>query len=265
MSAKDDAKALVDAFELRTKSGGLWLHIKRSDLGKGLRERIDDPDKINQGQTSLCGPADFFRDIALDTPTVYARAAIDLFEVGSAAVGTLQIKPKKDLKYYKLPATARIHVADWIVCASLRDSDNWFLDYQEESDDAAAITMPHSKEEWLKQAGYSKVINDANVYLCKDLKCARTASDLFAKGYKVALFVNANMLDTATQNDSSVTPDHWVALTKEITISGMSADPASKVSFRVYTWGNQRNVPESGSLNIKNFLNNFYGYVAAKL
>lgn len=263
MSTKDEAKTLIAAFEGRSKTDS-WLHIKRADLARGLRERVDDPDNINLGQTSLCGPADFVRDIALDDPATYVKAAVDLFETGSAVIGTFYIKPKADLKTYKLPATATIDPADWILCASIRDTDNWFLDYQSEGDDAAAITMPHSKEKWLKQAGYTHVLNETNAVFTKDLPNARAASALLGKGYKVALFINSNMLDTSTQSDASAFPDHWVALTRGMVISGMSADPASKVDFRVYTWGREQSVPLSGSLSIKNFLANYYGYVACK-
>jgi hypothetical protein len=194
-----------------------------------------------------------------------ARAAIDLYETGSATIGTMLIKPKKDLKFHKLPATANIDAADWILCASIRDMDNWFFDYQSESDDVSAITMPHSKASWLKQAGYRDVVNDTNVFLTKDLENARNASSLFAKGYKVALFISGNMLDVSTQGEASTIPDHWVALTSAIKIGGIAADPASSVSFRVYTWGAQRNVPVSGKLSIKHFLRNYYGYVACRL
>jgi hypothetical protein len=263
MSVKDDAKALVDAFEARTKSSP-WLHLARSDLAAGLRARADNPNKIDQGQTNLCGPADFIRDVAIDYPVAYVKAAIDLFEMGQGVIGTFLIKPKKELIYYKLPATAKIHAADWILCASIRDTDNWFFDYQSENDDVSAITMPHSKEAWLKQAGYSEVINETNVVFCKDLANARRASALYAKGYKVCLFINMNMLQAATQENASATPDHWVALTSPITFSGIEADPVSKVSFQVYTWGKQQNVPSSGSLYIKYFLRNYYGFIACK-
>ena len=90
MATRDDASKLVDAFAARTKVD-LWLSIKRSELASGLKERIDDPDLINQGQTSLCGPADFVRNLAQDTPVVYAKAAIELFENGSTTIGTFSI------------------------------------------------------------------------------------------------------------------------------------------------------------------------------
>ena len=68
MSVNDDAKALVESFAGRTSPPGVWLHINRADLTQGLRVRIDNPDLVNQGQASLCDPADFFRDLAIDDP-----------------------------------------------------------------------------------------------------------------------------------------------------------------------------------------------------
>jgi hypothetical protein len=61
-------------------------------------------------------------------------------------------------------------------------------------------------------------------------------------------------------------PNHWVGLTSVMSFEGNMEDPASKASFTVYSWGDgQKSVPKSGSLNIKAFLANYYGYVACKL
>jgi hypothetical protein len=265
MAAKDDAKNVVDQFAARAGSGGgLWLHIKRTDLAVGLRARVDNPDLISSIETSLCGPAAFAHGLAIDDPVSYVKAAIDLWETGSAVIGTQSIKPKKDLKTYKLPATTTINPADWILLASMRDTDNWFFDYQEEGDDLSAITMPHTMEKWFKQAGYTEVLNDTNVVACKDLANARKASSLLGKGYKVCLFINSDMLYASKHNNASLIPDHWVGLVTGITITGIEADPASKVSFKVYTWGRVQSVPQSGDLSIKHFLNNYYGYIACR-
>lgn len=265
MAAQDDAKKLVDQFAARTNSGGgLWLHIKRADLAAGLRARVHNPDIISSDGTSLCGPAAFAHDLAIDDPVGYVKAAIDLWETGSAVIGTQLIKPKKDLKTYKLPATTTINPADWILLASMRDTDNWFFDYQEEGDDLSAITMPHTMEKWFKQAGYTDVLNETNAVACKDLANARKASSLFSKGYKICLFINSAMLYAATHNDASFFPDHWVGLCTGMMITGIEGDPASKVSFKVYTWGRVQSVPQSGDLSIKHFLNNYYGYIACR-
>ena len=97
MSAANDAKDLVNNFAARTGTG-VWLHIDRADLAQGLRARIDNPDLINQGQASLCGPADFFHDLAIDDPVTYARAAIELYETGATNVGTQKIRPSHDFE-----------------------------------------------------------------------------------------------------------------------------------------------------------------------
>jgi len=272
MSTQDDAKKLVDDFEKRTTT--YWITLDRAKIAAGLRDRIDDPDHINQGGTSLCGPADFIRDIAEDKPVDYARAVIELYENGKTRIGTMDLKPCHDLRAHRVPAAARITDVDWIILASIRDTDNWWFDYQSENDDASAITMPHSKEKWLKSAGYSEVINETNIVACKDLPNALRASKLFSKGYKVALFINAWMLDADHMNDASAFPDHWVALTTAMTIrsvnvahpGALNEDKNSTVEFDVYTWGDgHTSVPVGGKrLTDYHFLCNYYGFIACR-
>lgn len=270
MSAQDDAKKLVDDFTGRTQSS-VWHSIGRADVADGVKARIDDPDKINQGNTSLCGPAEFAWDLASDHPADYARAVIELYETGRTRIGSMNVVPCADLKNYVLPATAGINPADWILLASIRDNDNWFFDYQDDSDSVSAMTMPHSKETWLKKAGYTDVINETNVFFTKDLAHAAKASRLLSSGYKVALFINGNMLDASKMNDASVTPDHWVGLTKPINIKSYNypvkktnKDPDSSVDFEVYTWGTRKKVPASGRLTDFNFSCNYYGFIACR-
>jgi hypothetical protein len=257
MSAQDDAKTLVDAFAAAPTCPSVWPHLDRADIAAGLKVRIDDPDRINQASTSLCGPADFARDVAEDQPVVYAKAVIDLFKTGAALIGTFAIKPGSDLKKYSILGS--VAPVDWILLASIRDTDNWFLDYQSESDDVAAITMPHSKVNWLKNAGYTDIVSDTNILASKKKACAARASDLYNQGYKVALFINANMLYAAKMFSSSLTPDHWVALTSNIEFD------SETVELEVYSWGKgHRKVPESGVLPESKFLNNYYGFVACR-
>ena len=67
------------------------------------------------------------------------------------------------------------------------------------------------------------------------------------------------MLDSDTQAKSSTFPDHWVVLTSPITITSDS------VSFTVFTWGYRHyRVPQGDNLSLKQFLSNFYGFVACK-
>ena len=88
---------------------------------------------------------------------------------------------------------------------------------------------------------------------------ARKANELHSKGYRVSLFINAQMLYQETQNDFSGIPTHWVMLTDPFVITNNS------VRFKCFTWGDgARSVPQGGTLTLEGFLKNYYGFVAAK-
>jgi hypothetical protein len=263
MSAQSDAQKIVDDFAALASCPTAWSFMDRAKVAAGLKIRIKDPDKINQSDTSLCGPADFIRDIAQDKPDQYAKAVVDLYKDGKAAIGSFKIKASSDLRKHSL-AKSTIDQSDWIILASIRDTDNWWFDYQSESDDVAAITMPHSKETWLRKAGYTDIVNDTNILLCKDNDNAVRANDLRGRGYKVALFINANMLDVKTMDKASTTPDHWVALTSSISRNQATPIDVETLSFTVYSWGAQMAVPKSGRLSRNSFLANYYGFIACR-
>jgi hypothetical protein len=280
---KDIAKKIVDDFANRT-TNSLWPGLSRAQVAAGARARIDDPDQIDQRDASLCGPSCFLRMIIKDQPETYAWAIANLFEKGSATMGhggtRYILQPSQTLRDYRLPATARIDQSDWIILASLRDSENWFMRYSSIGDDFSAITLPHTMVNWFVEAGYQDVREEANLTSGPGLSNAESASDLFDKGYKVVLFINANMLETSTQDKGSNIPDHWVALTSPITFQDgrealppnprfcaptqYKAVPKASLTFHVYSWGKDRAVPASGNMSTASFLDNYYGYVACK-
>ncbi len=93
------------------------------------------------------------------------------------------------------------------------------------------------------------------------------ASGYFNHGYTVAMLIDSDMLDTATQDDFfSLYPDHWIILNSTISNVG-NANYTLPVSFQAYTWGRIRSVPENPAtpLSQEKFLTKFYGYIAARL
>jgi hypothetical protein len=96
------------------------------------------------GDASLCGPAALLFNYASDRPGHYARFALDLYEKGKAEFGRLMIKPGKDVRDYTPPWSVA-HV-DWLTMASLRDSENWFLDYDTADKEFAGINGPSTVE-----------------------------------------------------------------------------------------------------------------------
>jgi hypothetical protein len=281
VSDQDDALALVDKFEAKgftsvdtarncAVRAGVWAHISRAALIAGLRARIKDPNKINQVDTSLCGPADFVRDIAQDSPKVYAQAVMDLYETGTATIGTFTITSSNDLRGHALVkvASGMIDPSDWVILASIRNTANWYFDYATEDQDVSAITMPADKVKWFKDAGYTDVVDDTNLLLTNDLGSASRANSFFQRGYHVALFINSNMLEPGTMNDDSVTPDHWVAMTKPIemraTVPHGIPDRETNVKLEVYSYGGRVSIPSAGRLTYYHFTANYYGFIACR-
>lgn len=164
---KTKAIQLVNQFLARTGTGH-FKNISRKNLGNNLIARINSPGKIDQGSSSLCAPAALLYSVAKTNPEQYSTFAIELFEKGRSSIQKLVIEPSSDLKLYSLSGSA-VDPADWITLASIRDSNNWFFDYQSENDQAAGITLPGALEKWFKKAGYTKITNETNVFFNKNV------------------------------------------------------------------------------------------------
>jgi len=275
--ASDEAKAaaigLVNDF--RTRGLCVWTSIRRDALAEGLIARINEPKQISSAASQLCGAASVVYNLAQTDPSAYAKLAIGLFEKGEGKVKSLTIKPSADLRKTALPGGN--DPADWIVLASLRDSENWLFTYHGDErwkipysdvslDDGKAIQMPHTVATWFKSFGYSDVKNVTNLLFTKDWDDVRDADRLYRSGYKLSLFISLNMLFTAKQGNASTVHDHWVGMASPILSSTIHNDPTATISAEVYTWGGVRDVHETPSrkMTVKQFLSNFYGYVAAK-
>ena len=260
---------------LRRVGRGRWPNVDRDEVGVGILMRLAYPHTVRQGSASLCGPAAFVFNEVQDHPGDYAGLAIDLYEQGAARLRGLLITPDPAVRQY---SPSGIDAVDWLTMASLRDSENWFFTYDTADAELAGITIPSKLESWFSRAGYSDVRSDANLATRqRDTDNMDEASRLFYAGYRVCLFIDAQMLETpklappgvlpqyremanAAENSGSLFLDrHWVVLRSRIDRSG------GNVKMTVYTWGNEnREVPPSGVLQLESFLVNYYGYVAAK-
>jgi len=239
-----------------------------------LQERIIARHLINQGVAGLCGPAAFLFDLAVHNPVGYAEFGINLFERGSARLRNLEVKPSQSLKDTTPPAG--INQADWLLMASIRNSENTpFFDYVKPSDEFSGITVPGEMAEWLSKTGYTRVVDTTSKLFTQSLDNAREARSKYDDDWTVFLFINAQMLDYDTEHMSSLTPDHWVMLESNIDIQ------RSAVRFQVYTWGLKHlpvpepypsRPPRAGLVRQPRhdfppemFLKNYYGFVAGQL
>jgi hypothetical protein len=272
-----DVENMIHEFETR-KGDAAFTEILRTDVADFLRIRIKDPSEIDQGQSSLCGPAVFIYCLAKKKPKVYARYVIDLYEKGEATIGRLKVKPGHDCKNYKLPIESEMVGVDWIALAGLRDSENAFLDYDEYNDQVAGITLPSSVSKWFAHGDFSAIRNNTNLVFDKGVSALLKVNQLYMSGACVCLFVGANLFNGKSGGKAHA--DHWVVLESSILIDGKPASQfkaqeqkmngnklgSKKIEFSVYTWAeSSRKVNKYyPNLTVEEFLDYFYGYVAVQ-
>ncbi|CBJ80889.1 hypothetical protein XBJ1_3780 [Xenorhabdus bovienii SS-2004] len=87
----------------------------------------------------------------------------------------------------------RISGLDWLTLASLRDSENMIMSYDEVDDELAGITMWGKLTEWFEKSGYEKVFSNVGLSH-SNIDDIVTLSDYYNKGYHVVTLISAGML-----------------------------------------------------------------------
>lgn len=234
--------------------------LSRSEVGVGLLARIANPGLFRQGSASLCGPAALLFNIATDSPGEYAKFGIELFEKGTSKIWRLNIKPGADMRNYQPPAGS-IHHADWLTMASIRDSENFLLNYDSVEDEIQGATTAGGMADWFRKSGYRDVA-DHTVLLDHGSITYKTIehANRLLKDHRVVLLINGNMLEAANQTKSGTIADrHWVVLREPIDRSG------GNVKATVFSWGEgEYKIPQGAPLSESDFFKNFFGFVSAK-
>jgi hypothetical protein len=237
------------------KSGnGMFPKITRSKVADGLRERVNKPWAIDQGRASLCGPAALVFAVARKSAQEYVDYVTELYDTGSARLTDhwiIPVEPGSDCRNAD-PAGDPPGV-DWVALASLRDSENDFVDYQDPEDQVAGITSPSMLSVWLKHCGFGSRVNKTNVFFTKDRENLEEASRLHNAGHTVCLLCKGDTVKGIPGGWSS-TPSHWVVMTRAPQFSSGS------VSMKVFTWGQDRELSMSQSV----FFSTYFGFVSGK-
>jgi hypothetical protein len=273
--------AIAQIQKFAARSGGAAfpnLGLSRQLFAQALMDRVNSPTMLDQGSTSLCGPAVFLYNVLKRYPDDFAKYVIDLYEKGTAKIGTLEVKPGADCRNYR-PVADDVAAVDWVALASLRDGCNALLDYQSPSNEAAGITLPASLASWFRAANFRQVENRTNLFFDSDLSTVVKASNLFSAGAVVCLLIGGNLL-TGRPGGSTI-PDHWVCLSSPVKVDGapvaplvtlgdkVNKDPKlakATITFDLFTWG-ETSYPvhkRRPKLTVETFVDYFYGYVAAK-
>lgn len=293
MTDKSWAHELVDNFSNSSIGGNIWLHLggKRKAVAESLHARIDDPNKIDQLATNLCGVVSVVRDWAYDDPIDYAWLGIQLYETGRGRMGRGKmlgkiIAPSTDLKNSRVPeskyksgGSKPMDPADWIILAPIREAFNTVLKYPGIWEEVSAINTPADVVEFFKKSGYTKIVSKTNWIEGDGYSNMMEASDLCDQGWKVVLLINSRLLydNKATTQAVVATSDHWVGLLPSDGGSAISVNLFWRmnestesdrigISFKCHSWGDIVSVPNKGDFISfsEAFLKHYYGFIAAK-
>jgi len=266
------AKQMIGRFGVG-QSRGAFPNIPRQAVAQSLLRRIDAPEAINQGMTYTCGPAAFMYTFAKHDPAGYAKFVIDLYERGEASIGARRVAPSTSFRFDKMDELAG-SAADWIALGSLRDSENWFFEFHTRElpffnaatnstsmwftwENVRGGTNPGEIKSWFKALGYTRVVDKSDGFFTSSLENLHESDDRHRNGEKVCLVICANILEAKTRQVAAAggRGDHFIVLASPIEF-------VPGVQFRLFTWGGFRKL--SFRLTAEEFLNSYYGFVAAR-
>lgn len=243
----------IDDFA-KKKEKGVFPNISRNEVAQGLRERVKQPELIDQGNSSLCGPAALMFCVLSKSAKLYVNYVTSLYDTGQAALGDspgIFVKPGQDCK--SCAPGSELPAVDWVALASLRDSENDLIDYQDPSDKVGGITSPSMLSVWLKLCGFEARANETNIYFTKDKENLVEASDKFRKQHTVCLLCKGDTVN-GIKGGLASTPSHWVVMTRPASFN------KDMVALEVFTWGRKRNL----NMKLSTFLSTYFGYVSGK-
>jgi len=221
-----------------------------------LKDRCNDPTKIAQEETNLCGPAAFMYCIAHEKPNEYAEYVLDLASTGKAYLGNMEVVPKPILSKPLSGDSVQTHQTkdvftsdidqispvDWVALAGLRDASNYLLRVSSTSD-AAGITDGGTLANWFKKTGWFKNVRDRSSNGGKMPMNNLLEINGLPASY-VCLLVKATIIIKPNDIDKDLlqnTPNHWVVLNSNPNYTGTNGCNGSNILVYDPNDPNQKN------------------------
>jgi hypothetical protein len=204
-----------------------WPKLDPNTVIIRIEELRDHPNLFNQGAVGLCTAAAFYHHVLQRKPAEFASFANALYGAGIGFLGKCKVAPGSDLRTADYAALSMKWPgmppqADWMLMSALRDSENWFFDYEGSPDESVAIsTSAKELSDWYDQTGfYTKVENVDQMTLPKIKAVKKTANN------QVALWIRIALLQPGSAT-------HMITVESPITLD----EPNDKATFDYWTWG----------------------------
>lgn len=143
----DPVEEALRGFEESTQSG-VWPYILKAELLGDIRRTVANPFNVAQERTDLCGPAAIIFELVTKQPSRYVNICRALYETGEFTSRTKIVRPSSTLLTSRVPSD--ITLADWMLMACLRDTENALFPVEASSSPIAmGITTPWEMKGWV--------------------------------------------------------------------------------------------------------------------
>ncbi|WP_419818175.1 hypothetical protein [Glaciibacter flavus] len=212
-----------------------WPKLDPTLVVQRINDLAGNANLVDQGYFGLCTVAAFLHHQFQAKPNTMKQFGNALFGSGVGFIGGLKVAPGSDLRNADYTAIAAAsagrpgHIppqADWMMMSAIRDSENWFFDFEGAPDEESSMsTSAKELAGFYKDTGFYRDVtfnDDAN-------QAEFTSINKGPKNH-VALWVDSSLvIPTMKIGDGS----HMVTLESAISFD-VGADTCS---FDYWTWG----------------------------
>jgi len=271
----------------------------RADFAKRLRELVLHPERFDQRQLNACGSAAFFHVWLRRDPLAAAKYAMQLFNDGQGAIGSLTVKASAELRaqsyrlqQVKFGENNTPPSPDWVMLSALRDGTRAtprFLGIpdSDNSNNQTGFVHPQELCDWLLATGvYRSAVNNAGVFGQRDF--GDYTNPLPDDRCDVFMLMHARLLLSPNQSAEAachcesiagtlkglanlgamVSPDHYVVLEDFVQVT----DGGANVNLTFWCWADTYRTTLNSlgkpccmpyKVDFNTFQDNFYGAVIA--
>ncbi|NER79937.1 MAG: hypothetical protein F6K42_10205 [Leptolyngbya sp. SIO1D8] len=231
--------AVLNTFQA-SDTPGVWPHLDKAVIIREMRSRIHNPFNVNQGQQPFCGPASILFELIRKFPLKYVNLCQSLYETGGFEAKNRPIQTSDALQQAS-QGNLRMGPADWMVLATLRESENLLFPVEPNAPEIirnlAGMTKSWEMKGWVTEILEYPQVHYMHTYVLRDLAALRKAQEVLDQGGVAFGLITAEGLLSKDQPLITV-PNHWIALVGNVQIQkgNFWQHDSGHVTFDIFTW-----------------------------